>query len=720
MAEIALQSSQNLDAIKQSIREKSLDDNLTQDELASLRKEIDCLSDTSKQELKTFFEIEFQKTKETARAQLDIFLKEMMVCIPSTSEKSPEIIKSSFHQVFEGTKSERFSAENIRNMQKGIDGLFPKEIFDTLTPEQQQNIRLAMTDRLLKDPKIQALFDIKIGVVDILGIFSKRGAPTNPEDTEKAKETPSIKETIDQAKMIEKTFAEQLQLAIQPLSQLLTEKTNKKETLPVELLANPKAIAEYNGGEIPTNITAMSSVDLKTYIASLNGEVRKIDAKILGMEQIKEWGMNFLANAPSFLVDFFKWLLSFDFIAKIFGYSGTKEDREATLDEELKQRRSLGILKEFGDIPDTSEWKAEGAKKSGESSGKIPMLRWVDLSGLRRDKLADFFIFTKEEGIDIETKEFWMGVFNDGKIMVKKEDGTTEEYAIQWGIKKGDFEKNFKGLYEKLNNIFVVTKKIKKEENLKKELLLQKPYNELLSWHVTENMQALAKDITLVDFLDNRTYQSKFQTQFNGQKQLRIGNDIEIIGYMHTLSELLLKIQKDGKMEDFKNKYLFNRETWEFDFSFKTLVSKRTEILAMCDYDATKFQSARMESAEWQKWLPEKGNPQNRKTVLVQAFENASQFPFQFGDESVNFKSGNLIIGKQKFTLQLSNGGPYNSPVSDITLSRTNINLTHLVWTEVLDKTQILAGMGDLLDMQMNTTKEITGKDGKLMITRVA
>lgn len=88
--------------------------------------------------------------------------------------------------------------------------------------------------------------------------------------------------------MIEKTFAEQLQLATKPLSELLTDKTNKKEPLPTVLLSNPKAIAEYNGGEIPTNITEMNPVDLKAYIASLNGEVRKIDAKILGMEQIKE------------------------------------------------------------------------------------------------------------------------------------------------------------------------------------------------------------------------------------------------------------------------------------------------------------------------------------------------------------------------------------------------------------------------------------------------
>lgn len=73
------------------------------------------------------------------------------------------------------------------------------------------------------------------------------------------------------------------------------------------------------------------------------------------MEQVREGGMDFLVNAPSFLVDFFKWLLSFDFIAKIFGYTGNENERNAQLDEELKQRRSLGILREFGRVPDISE-----------------------------------------------------------------------------------------------------------------------------------------------------------------------------------------------------------------------------------------------------------------------------------------------------------------------------------------------------------------------------
>lgn len=486
-------------------------------------------------------------------------------------------------------------------MQDWIDVLFPQE---KLTPEQRENIRLAMTDRLLKDPKIQALFNMQIGVVDILGSFAKWGAPKTAEGAEKAKETPSTVAAIDQTKMIEKTFAEQLQLATKPLSELLTDKTNKKEPLPTVLLSNPKAIAEYNGGEIPTNITEMNPVDLKAYIASLNGEVRKIDAKILGMEQIKEWGMNFLANAPSFLVDFFKWLLSFDFIAKIFWYSGTKEERAATLDEELKQRRSLGILKEFGDVPDTSTGKAEGAKKPGESSGKIPVLRWVDLSGLRRDKLADFFIFTKEEGIDIETKEFWMGVFNDGKIVGKKDaEGKETSYRID-PIKEGDLKDNFKGLYEKLNGFKVVRdvknvkntaeqNRKKQEEDAKKaaaekeksdiEMIRLKPYADLYLGHIDPKLMEKFGALTIDNLMDGSYTTSIEKVLWNWKDSAQ---KAIVLAELKILTTIITDLKSKGKMEAFQNTWL-KKSDGKLDMSLKNLYFYRRIFLQESGYTKT-------------------------------------------------------------------------------------------------------------------------------------
>ncbi len=103
-----------------------------------------------------------------------------------------------------------------------------------------------------------------------------------------------------------------------PLLDLLKSKP-QNATL---LLTNPKEIAAYNGGEITSQIASLDEQSLKSYIAGLNGDVKKIDTKLFSMESVKEQGMNFLANLPpnGLMMDFFKWLLSFDFIAKLLGY----------------------------------------------------------------------------------------------------------------------------------------------------------------------------------------------------------------------------------------------------------------------------------------------------------------------------------------------------------------------------------------------------------------
>lgn len=96
----------------------------------------------------------------------------------------------------------------------------------------------------------------------------------------------------------------------------------------------------------------------------------------------------------------------------------------------------------------------EGKEKDGEYIGKIDILKGKDLSGIKRKKLANFFIFTHEEGIDTTTPDFWMGIFNDGKITTKDKDGKEQTYEVG-KITGGDFEKNFEGLYGKLNKLKV-------------------------------------------------------------------------------------------------------------------------------------------------------------------------------------------------------------------------------------------------------------------------
>jgi len=51
-----------------------------------------------------------------------------------------------------------------------IDKSFDNIKLDSI---QHENIRLGIMDKLLKDPEIQKLFDMKIGVVDILNSVAK-------------------------------------------------------------------------------------------------------------------------------------------------------------------------------------------------------------------------------------------------------------------------------------------------------------------------------------------------------------------------------------------------------------------------------------------------------------------------------------------------------------------------------------------------------------------
>ena len=68
---------ENIDTLKQSIRDKMADDNLAPEELAILRKEIGCLSAEAKRELKKFFNEEITQIQQDTRAKLDSLLAEI-------------------------------------------------------------------------------------------------------------------------------------------------------------------------------------------------------------------------------------------------------------------------------------------------------------------------------------------------------------------------------------------------------------------------------------------------------------------------------------------------------------------------------------------------------------------------------------------------------------------------------------------------------------------
>lgn len=417
-------------------------------DLAILKNEIaGCLSVEKLASLRAIVEAKKSISIQT-KEKLDSLLKE---CVPGIEKASES--KSSFEQVFDGARSEIFAPDRVKEIESVIDGSFPQEIYKKLQPKQQDNIRLAMTDRLLKDPEIQKLFDMKIGVVDILGNLAKNNGPQDAVNAEEAKKSTSVTASISQAASIKATIELRLAVATKPLADLLLKDNN-----PAVLLSNPDAIAKYNGGEISQDIQEMNDADLKEYIKGLKGNIRKIDEKVFPMELIKEKGMDFLANAPSFLVDFFKWLISFDFVAKLLGYSGTKEERESQFEDERRERRSLGLLREFGKVT-----SIEGETRDGQNSGKIKILEGQDLSKINRKRLKEFFVFTKEEGINMDA-HFWVELFNTGKITVKREGKEDMVYELKSSIKPEDLEKDFEGLYSKLNHLHTYIDEKKKKE----------------------------------------------------------------------------------------------------------------------------------------------------------------------------------------------------------------------------------------------------------------
>ena len=163
--------------------------------------------------------------------------------------------------------------------------------------------------------------------------------------------------------------------------------------------------------------------------------------------------MNFLANAPSFLRDFFKALFELPFFGKLLAqFLGFDDEKDATakLDEELRQRKSLGALREFGQVKNL-----EGQVRDGKNKGEIKMLEGKDLSGIDRKSLERFFQFTKEAKAKDATKEFWSEIFNDGKVTIKGAgaEGKDEIYELKEKITEKDLDDNYKSLYKKLNKL---------------------------------------------------------------------------------------------------------------------------------------------------------------------------------------------------------------------------------------------------------------------------
>ena len=114
----------------------------------------------------------------------------------------------------------------------------------------------------------------------------------------------------------------------------------------------------------------------------------------------------------------------------------------------------------------------DGREKEGKYSGKIDILKGQDLSKLSRKKLAPFFAFTTSEGIDATSPDFWIGVFEKGEIVKKDEKGAVVRYALEKSIKSDDLDKDFGGLYAKLNKLHDIVDEKKRKLYSDKRIML--------------------------------------------------------------------------------------------------------------------------------------------------------------------------------------------------------------------------------------------------------
>lgn len=346
--------------------DQALSEGVTLEKLNSLRSGISCLSAEAMQDIKAYIRSKTDKmedgVQENTRSQLDSLVTE---CAPSEQiEKIPES-KSSFDRVFDGTRSTVFSEKNKQLVRSMVEtNLQLNEQKEFFTPEYRENIMIAMTDRLLNDRDFQGIFNTSVGFADVANSVMKGNLT---EATTGATEKATKKEVLG----LEDRIAACISRVTEPLKTLIAAKKNTPEL--GLLLSNPQAIASFNGGEVPTGIEKMKPEDMEVYMKSLNGKILDIDRRILPLEQIRERGMDFLASGPDFLKDIFRWLLELPFIGKMLamflGYSNQKEAISG-LDEELRQRKSLNTLREFGMVTDV-----DGKVREGKYMGKIDLLK---------------------------------------------------------------------------------------------------------------------------------------------------------------------------------------------------------------------------------------------------------------------------------------------------------------------------------------------------------
>lgn len=681
-------------------RLQAVSDTTTEADLAALKEDIaGCIAPERLESLRSIVD-----AKDNIKTETKTKLQSLLVECQASPEKPTEI-KSSFDRVFTGARSMAFSEANRKTVQASVSALLKLDEYPHITVVRRENILLAMTDRLLKDKDFQGIFNTSLWFADIAGNIVKWDYAQAADGASKT-----------QAQDLEGRIGLCIARVTEPLSKLLAKEKDTPKML--AFLSNPQIIADFNGGEMPSGTDAITKENLESYIESLNGQILKIDKKIFPLETIREQGMDALANAPSTLKDIFRWMLELPLIGKMLAmFLGYKDQKEASesIDEELRQRKSLSVLREFGDITPPEGWPSRG----GKYAGKISILKGQDLSKLSRKKLAPFFSFTASEGIDATNPDFWIRVFEKGEIIKKDEKGAEMKYTLEKSIRSDDLNKDFDGLYAKLNKLhdIVDDKKRKAYDDDKRHMLATATE--------TPTVPEKIKPLTLTEIGTLPTIE-KLTPEV--RKQIVIGNpkDWGIILPKVTDLSYVAKIAKEvATVDQFcKNNPTFMKalrkesgspivtleDVWQFKDRAVALVNKQTPLTIPAQKSTPNLAKA-----------PE--TPKDEKTLLVEAFNTANNLPFEFGPDKtqVSFEGGRLKIGAKEFALTLSNG-TMEPKVSSITLVGPDVRLWYLAFTKEIKRSQITEGIPGLMTMEPNTTKDIPWEEAgqKLIVKRVA
>lgn len=385
---------------------QSVTDHTTETELTRLRDEIGCLSPEKIVKLRAIVEAKKGVQKETKEKLHSLLVEcEANTKVPREAREKQES-KESFVQVFEGAKSDILSGEHVRALKGYILSKF-REVPD-LSVSQRDNLAIATIDRLLSDaefaPIVEALggnFTSALNVLEKKSIGSVMDAFSGDRD-ENAETKDEVKTSMTG---MMKRITDLIDRSTLPLVELL----KKKPAGLSAFLSNPRAIAEYRSGNIPADIAAMSNEEKSRYVSDLNNRVLEVDGKVVSLEAFREKGMDMVATAPEWMQNIFKWLLKLPIIGNLLaGFLGYKDGSDALglMDEELRQRRSIVTLREFGKKPG-----ADGKETDGKYAGKISALKGMDLSGLSHKKMKDFFAFTASVGMAAVTPDQWISIF---------------------------------------------------------------------------------------------------------------------------------------------------------------------------------------------------------------------------------------------------------------------------------------------------------------------